>query len=175
MIILAELEIATSDSKVVLLKHIEENPGIRYRELLRLTGWVNGVLTYHLAALERADAIKVDRQSRMTRYYPLSTPENESAVLKFVRHEPVRDIVLFLLERDMCTFNEIVNHMQKAPSTISSHLKRLKEANIITVRYGEYQLYKLTDRDLVAEVLSKYKASFVDKVVDNYVDLMEEI
>lgn len=175
MIILAELEIATSDSKVVLLKHIEENPGIRYRELLRLTGWVNGVLTYHLAALERADAIKVDRQSRMTRYYPLSISENESAVLKFVRHEPVRDIVLFLLERDMCTFNEIVNHMQKAPSTISSHLKRLKEANIITVRYGEYQLYKLTDRDLVAEVLSKYKASFVDKVVDNYVDMMEEL
>jgi hypothetical protein len=51
----------------------------------------------------------------------------------------------------------------------------LREANIISVRYGEYQLYKLTDKELVAEVLSKYKASFVDKVVDNYVDMVEEL
>jgi DNA-binding transcriptional ArsR family regulator len=111
----------------------------------------------------------------MTRYYPLSIPDNESSILKFVRHEPVRQIVHFILENDMCTFNEIVNHIQKAPSTVSSHLKRLREANIISVRYGEYQLYKLTDKELVAEVLSKYKASFVDKVVDNYVDMVEEL
>jgi predicted transcriptional regulator len=173
---LVELETITADNtRAVLLKHIEENPGIRYRELLRLTNLVNGVLTYHLAALERADAIKVDRGSRMTRYYPLSIPDNESSILKFVRHEPVRQIVHFILENDMCTFNEIVNHIQKAPSTVSSHLKRLREANIISVRYGEYQLYKLTDKELVAEVLSKYKASFVDKVVDNYVDMVEEL
>jgi predicted transcriptional regulator len=170
-----ELETTSEDPKTTLLKYIEENPGIRYRELLRLTGWVNGVLTYHLSALERADVVKIDRQSRMTRYYPLNVPDNESSILKFVRHEPIRQIVLFILENDMCTFNEIVEHVQKAPSTVSSHLKRLREASIISVRYGEYQLYKLTDKDLVAEVLSKYKASFIDKVVDNYVDMVEEL
>ena len=172
---MTELETLTTDTRSVLLKHIEENPGIRYRELLRLTNLVNGVLTYHLSALERSDAIKVDRGSRMTRYYPLSIPDNESSILKFVRHEPVRQIVHFILESDMCTFSEIVNHVQKAPSTVSSHLKRLREANIISVRYGEYQLYKLSDKELVAEVLSKYKASFVDKVVDNYIDMVEEL
>jgi len=171
---MAELEVAL-DTKEMLLRHIEENPGIRYRELLRLTGLVNGVLTYHLAALEKSNVIKVDRQSRMTRYYAVSVPDNESAVLKFVRHEPIREIVLFILENDMCTFNEIVDHTQKAPSTVSSHLKRLKESGIVSVRYGEYQLYKLTDKELIAEVLSKYKASFVDKVVDNYVDMVQEL
>lgn len=170
-----ELKTASEDPRTTLLKYIEENPGIRYRELLRLTGWVNGVLTYHLSTLERADLVKIDRQSRMTRYYPLNVPDNESSILKFVRHEPIRQIVLFILENDMCTFNEIVEHTQKAPSTVSSHLKRLREANIISVRYGEYQLYKLTDKDLVAEVLSKYKASFIDKVVDNYIDMVEEL
>lgn len=170
-----ELENASEDPRTTLLKHIKENPGIRYRELLRLTGWANGVLAYHLSMLERANVIKVDRQSRMTRYYPLNTPDNESSILKFVRHEPIRLIVLFILENDMCTFNEIVEHVRKAPSTVSSHLKRLREANIISVRYGEYQLYKLTDKELVADVLSKYKASFIDKVVDNYVDMVEEL
>jgi hypothetical protein len=30
------------DTRAILLRNIEENPGIRYRELLRLTGLVNG-------------------------------------------------------------------------------------------------------------------------------------
>jgi predicted transcriptional regulator len=165
-----------ADTKILLLKQIEQNPGIRYRELLRLTGLVNGVLTYHLAALENANVIKVDRESRITRYYPVNISEKESAILKFIRHEPIRQIVLFILEHDMPTFNEIVNHTGKAPSTVSSHLKRLKEAGIVSVRHGEYHhLYRLVEGELVAEVLSKYKASFVDKVVDNYTQMLEEL
>jgi predicted transcriptional regulator len=163
------------DTRTILLRYIEENPGIRYRELLRMTGLVNGVLTYHLAALEKADVIKVDRQSRMTRYYPFSISDSESGVLRFVRHEPVRQIILFILDHDLCTFNEIVGHTKKAPSTVSSHLKRLKEAGIVAVRYGEYQLYRLADKELVADVLSKYRASFADRIVDNYAEMVEEL
>lgn len=163
------------DTRAILLRHIEENPGIRYRELLRLTGLVNGVLTYHLSALEKSDAIKVDRQSRMTRYYPLSVSDKESVVLKYVRHEPVREILLFILEHSMCTFNEIVEHTKKAPSTVSSHLKRMKEDGMVLVRYGEYQLYSLADRDLVYDVLSKYQSSLADRIVDNYAEMVEEL
>jgi DNA-binding transcriptional ArsR family regulator len=164
------------DSQAILLKGIEENPGIRYRELLRLTGFVNGVLSYHLLALERANVIKVNREPRMTRYYPLSISYKESAILKFVRHEPIRQILLFILEHDKCTFNEIVDHTGKAPSTVSSHLKRLRGAGIILIRHGEYhQLYRVAEGDLIAEVLSKYTASFTDKVVDNYTEMLEEL
>lgn len=165
-----------ASTQTLLMKHIEQTPGIRYRELLRLTGLVNGVLTYHLAALERANVIKVNRESRMTRYYPVSVSDQESAILKFIRHEPIRQILLFILEHDMCAFNEIVDHTQKAPSTVSSHLKRLREAGVVLIRHGEYhQLYRVAERDLVAEMLSKYTTSFVDKVVDNYSEMLEEL
>jgi predicted transcriptional regulator len=158
------------DTRAILVRNIEENPGIRYRELLRLTGLVNGVLSYHLLGLERANAIKVNRESRMTRYYPLSVSDKESAILKFVRHEPVRQILLFILEHDMCTFNEIVDH------TGSLQLKRLRKAGIILIRHGEYrQLYRVVERDLVAEVFSKYTTSFMDKVIDNYNEMLEEL
>jgi DNA-binding transcriptional ArsR family regulator len=164
------------DTKVLLLRHIEQTPGIRYRELLRLTGLINGVLSYHLAALEKSKMIKVYRQTRITRYYPVSVSDNESAILKFIRHEPIREILLFILEHEMCTFNEIVEHTGKAPSTVSSHLKRLKEAHIVLVRHGEnHQLYRILEIDLVAEVISKYTTSFVDKVVDNYSEMLEEL
>ena len=165
-----------ANTQILLMKQIEQTPGIRYRELLRLTGLVNGVLTYHLTALERANVIKVNRESRITRYYPVSVSDQESAILKFIRHEPIRQILLFILEHDMCTFQEIVEDSEKAPSTVSTHLKRLKEARIISVRYGEHhQLYRVAERDLVAEVLSKYTTSFVDKVVDNYTEMLEEL
>jgi len=164
------------DIKALLVKHIELTPGIRYRELLRLTGLVNGVLTHHLTALEKANIIKVYRESRLTRYYPVGVSDKESAILKFVRHEPIREILLFILENETCTFNEIVDHTGKAPSTVSSHLKRLKEAGIVSVRYGEhYQLYSFVEGELVAEVFSKYTVNFVDKVVDNYTEMLEEL
>lgn len=165
-----------ANTQILLMKQIEQTPGIRYRELLRLTGLVNGVLTYHLAALERANVIKITRESRMTRYYPVSVSDQESAILKFIRREPIRQILLFVLEHDMCTFNEIVDHTQKAPSTVSSHLRRLREAGVVLIRHGEYhQLYHVAERDLVAEMLSKYTTSFVDKVVDNYSEMLEEL
>jgi DNA-binding transcriptional ArsR family regulator len=165
-----------ADTRVLIMKNIEQTPGIRYRELLRLTGLVNGVLSYHLSALERANVIKVNRESRITRYYPVNVSDKESAILKFVRHEPIRQILLFILEHDMCTFNEIVDHTGKAPSTVSSHLKRLRGAGIILIRHGEYrQLYRIVENDLIGEVLSKYTASFTDKVVDNYTEMLEEL
>jgi DNA-binding transcriptional ArsR family regulator len=164
------------DTRVLLMKHIEQTPGIRYRELLRLTGLANGVLSYHISALEKANMIKVDRESRITRYYPVNVSDKESSILKFVRHEPIRQILFFILEHDMCTFNEIVDHTGKAPSTVSSHLKRLRGAGIVLVRHGEYhQLYRVAERNLIAEVLSKYTASFTDKVVDNYTEMLEEL
>ena len=163
------------DRRAMLLRNIEGNPGIRYRELLRMTGLANGVLTYHLAALEKTNVVKVERQARATRYYPVSVSDSESAILKFVRHDPVRQIVLFILDHELCTFGEIVDHTKKAPSTVSSHLKRLKEAGIVSVRYGEYQFYRLAEKDQVAEVLSKYRASFAGRVVDNYAEMVEEL
>ena len=48
-------------------------------------------------------------------------------ILKCVRHKPVRQIMLFILERVLNTTNEIVDHMQKAPSTVSLHLRRIRD------------------------------------------------
>lgn len=170
-----EQAVEVADTRMALLAYIEGNPGIRYRELLRLTGLVNGVLTYHLTALEKANVIKIERQPRVTRYYPISITEEDSNILKYMRHEPARQVLLFILDHDRCTFNEIVAHSGKAPSTVSSHLKRLKDGGIVSVRFGEYQLYNVNEKSTVYEVLAKYQASFADRVIDNYVGIIEEL
>ena len=38
----------THSTQDKIVKYVNEIPGIRYRELLRMTGLSNGVLSYHL-------------------------------------------------------------------------------------------------------------------------------
>jgi predicted transcriptional regulator len=170
-----EVRNVTYDIKDILLQYIFENPGIRYRELLRLTGLTNGVLTYHLAILERSDRIKVDRKSRITRYYSPDISNNESNIIGCLRPHTARQIIVFMLEHDLCTFNEIVEHTKKAPSTVSWHLKRFRDSGIVTVQVGEYTLYRIASRALITEILSKYRESFMDKVVSNYIEMIDEL
>ena len=164
-------------SKSLILKQIDKSPGIRYRELLRLTGLTNGGLEYHLKILEKSHKVQVDRHDgRRTRYYPLTISADESHILGCVRNNVARQIVSFILENDLCTFGEIVEHIKKAPSTVSWHLKRISEAGIISVGYGrEYHLYRIVNNNLVKEVLYKYEESFRDRIANRYYESFGEL
>ena len=51
-----------------ILDNIIQAPGIRYRELLRSTGFAHGVLSYNLKKLEKKKLIRIKRlSSAMTR------------------------------------------------------------------------------------------------------------
>lgn len=165
------------DTKEVILENIYKTPGIRYKELLRLTRLKNGVLSYHLTILERLNKIRIDRyNNRVTRYYIINIPKEESDIIGCFRNKVTRKMAIFILQHDLCIFNEIVDHMNKAPSTVSWHLKRLRDAGIISIISGEkHQLYRVVDRETIANILYKYKESFVDKVVNNYTEMMEEL
>jgi predicted transcriptional regulator len=168
-----------SDIQNKLIRHINEQPGIRYRELLRLSGLSNGVLTYHITNLEKSQQIIVDRnnKTKTTRYYSNYIPAEETDIIGCIRNNSARQIILFILDHDSCTFNEIIEYTKKAPSTISWHLKRLKAAGVISILYtGHCQhIYKVRDFESVTNVLSKYKESFTDKIVNNYTEIMEDL
>ena len=158
------------DARIVILKQIGETPGIRYRELVRSTGLSNGTLEYHLRILERTHKVKVDiSDGKRGRYYPIDILANESNIIGFIRNSVSRQIVTFILEHDLCTFGEILEHIKKAPSTLSWHLKRLSKAAIISVTYGkEYQLYQVLNSKFVQEILYKYGESFKEQVANGY-------
>jgi predicted transcriptional regulator len=60
------------ERKTLLMDHIANVPGIRYRELLKLSGFSNGVLFYHLRGLEEAGLVRVERKSAKKNYKILS-------------------------------------------------------------------------------------------------------
>jgi predicted transcriptional regulator len=164
-----------SDSQSNVLKVIGQNPGIRYRELARQTGFANGVLTYHLNILEQIGNINKFRHENITRYYLINIPTQDLKIISHLRVHSEKDIILFILDHDFCTFNEIVEYSRKAPSTISWHLKRLCQDGIIAVHPGEYNLYRITDKRVVNLLFIRYKESFTDKVVNNFVDISDEL
>jgi predicted transcriptional regulator len=169
--------ITTIDYKTRILEQIARAPGIRYRELLRLTGLTNGTLEYHLKILERLNKVNVDRHDgRRARYYSIDMPADDAHVIGYIRNDVARQIVSFILEHDLCTFREIVEHINKAPSTASWHLKRLSEAGIISTTFGqEYQLYRVLNNNFVKVVLCKYKENSWGEMAKRYCEMFGEL
>jgi predicted transcriptional regulator len=160
-----------------IVKYVNEIPGIRYRELLRMTGVSNGVLSYHLRFLDNTGKIRVNRvNNRVTRYFSYDVSSHESYIIGLLRQETTRKIILHILEKGICGFSDIMIHTGKVASTISWHMARLKAANIIKVRkQNEYIYYEIgMDRLILQDLLSKYKSSFTEKIVDNYVDMIND-
>jgi predicted transcriptional regulator len=158
--------------------YICKNPGIRYRELIRLSGITNGVLSYHLGKLEKTGEIRVERQSnnRVSRYFIANIPKEDSDVIGWFRSKVTRSIVFFVLKNEFCTFNEIVDQVGKAPSTISWHVKRLREAGILSTNNGNDRLlYNIIDKVMINRILVEYKETFTDRIIENYTDIIDRL
>jgi predicted transcriptional regulator len=164
-----------NNSQNNIMKVISQYPGIRYKELARSTGFANGVLTYHLNILEQFRYVNKFRHNNITRYYPRSIPSGDLKIISHLRVYSEREIILFLLSHDFCTFSEIVEHLKKAPSTVSWRLKRLCEDGTLVIHYEGYNLYRINDKKLVNQMLHKYKESITDKVVNNFIDIANEL
>ena len=167
----------TNSVRDKIVKYVNEIPGIRYRELLRTTGISNGVLSYHLNFLENSGKIRVNRvNNRVTRYFSYDVSPHETYVIGLLRQETSRKIIMYVLEKGTCGFNDIIIHTRKVPSTISWHMARLKAANIVKVRKQyEFNYYEIgMDRLILENLLSKYKSSFTEKIVNDYIDMINE-
>ncbi|MGN6349273.1 MAG: winged helix-turn-helix transcriptional regulator [Candidatus Nitrosocosmicus sp.] len=173
-----KLENKKSDKKKLILKIIDLSPGIRYRELLRLTNLNNGTLSHHISILEKRSNIKVSRteNSNITRYYPASFPNEETIILGFLKIKTTKEIITKLLEKKSCTFNELVDHINKAPSTTSWNLKTLLDSDVVKRKRGiESSEYSLKNPDEVEKLLKKINVSLLDNSANTYTSLIDDL
>ena len=131
-----------------------------------------------LPSLEKCSTIKIMRSknSNITRYYPASTPTEETIILGYLKIKTTKEIIIKLLEKKCCTFNELVDHINKAPSTTSWNLKRLLDAEVIIRRRGpEFSEYLLKNPVEVENLLKKTNVTLLDRSIDNYTSLIEDL
>ncbi len=174
-----------------LLVCIDENPGIRYRELLRLIKFPNGVLSYHVNKLEKLDLVNVERKTRITRFFPRNISNEIMGILGNLRSQTSYEIIKLLYEKGPISQQEIVKYTRKAASTISWQMKKLVDDNIICIKdkdfnydenkgfgskiqYKKVKLYDLLNRNLVNDLIYNTN-KYIDNVVNNYSELVDSL
>lgn len=154
---------------------IEKNPGIKFREIMRETGMKNGVLSYHTRKLEKIGVVKVERSSRKTRFYPLGVTNEESVLIRNLRQETPRQILLSLLETDLA-FNKIVEKVRKSQSTVSIYLNQLINDNLVEFRIIDLKkIFCIKDKETVQKVINKYHPTLIDRSADRLADIFNSL
>ena len=176
-----------------LLLFIGENPGIRYRELLRLINSSNGVLSYHINKLEKMELVNVDRKSRITRFFPRNISNESMVLMGILRNQTSYEIMKLLYESGPVSQSEIVKYTSKSASTISWYMKKLLGDNIICIKNKQstydgnndisYKMqltgkrlnfYDLSNRNLVSDVMNKAN-KYIDSTIDNYSSVIDSL
>ena len=126
-----------TDRDSQLQQIIEQNPGIQFRELMRSSGLKNGVLSHYIGKLEKNGIIKVVRGPRQARFFPPKITEEESIVIKALRKDTPRAILLALIKDDGLEFNQIVKEVKKSPSTVSLYLSQIVADELVEIKIVE--------------------------------------
>ncbi len=165
------------DSRKKIYDLIQENPGLHFREIERRTGIAVGSLQYHLDFMQKKHLIKTFRQGKFLRYYSVQeSVVEEKAAMAFLRKPSSRKIIIFLLNKKKANNLAIAKQAGLSPSTTSWHLEQLvKEEVIGKEKRGRESLFYIIKPNEVASLLVEHKKSFVDELVDNFVEVWKEI
>jgi predicted transcriptional regulator len=162
-----------TDRDLQLQQIIEDNPGIQFREIMRSSGLKNGVLSHYLGKLEKSGIVKVIRGPRQARFYPPKITEDESIVIKALRKQTPRDLLLALIENDGLEFSQLVKAVKKSPSTVSLYLSQLVEDELVEIRIVELKKrYHIKARDLIDKLIEDYRPSLLEKPTSGFEDII---
>ncbi|MGY5143573.1 MAG: winged helix-turn-helix transcriptional regulator [Candidatus Nitrosopumilus sp. bin_32a] len=152
---------------------IEANPGIQFREIMRSSGLKNGVLSHYLGKLEKSGIIKVIRGPRQSRFYPPKITEDESLVIKALRKQTPRDLLLALIENDGLEFSQLVKAVKKSPSTVSLYLSQIVEDGLVEIRFVNLKKrYHIKARDVIDKLIEDYRPGLLEKPTSGFEDII---
>lgn len=158
-----------------ILEIVNRNPGISYSEIMRETGFKNGVLSHHLSKIEESGKIQIQRTPRVARIYPCGIEQQEADIIKSLRNPTMKKIITSLLDHSL-SFREITQKSGKSQGTVSVYLKELTEQNIISRKLQESELvFEITDSGYVREIIARHKTSLFERTADNISDIFSSI
>src|SRR3989338_5663651 len=161
-----------------VLKTINNNPGIQFRDLMEQTGMKNGVLSHYVSKIEKNGMAQVERGARQTRFFPLNVSDSERKITTALRKDTPREIILYLMsEGDTgAEFSAIPINIGKSPSTVSTYLSQLVEDEIISTRLdNKRKKYFVSDRKSVDGLIDMYHPGFMESAADSFADTFNSL
>ncbi len=151
---------------------ITDFPGLHFREILRRLDISSGSLNYQLNYLVKHDILVSIKDGNLKRYYIVGKIKGrEKRILGCLRNETARGLVLYLMLNPYSQFNEIAIKFDLAPSKLAYHLNKLVEKDIIEKqKKGRTTIYRVVDEEVIVKVLVTYKPSFLDNIVDSFIE-----
>ncbi len=168
-----EIELETRRKIYELIK---KSPGIHFREIERRLKMAVGNIQYHLHYLEKKNLIRVEKDGEYIRYYSkdVSLDESDKTVMSFLRRKTSRRILIYLLSNPCVNNKDLSKAVGLSFSTVSWHLNKLVEAGVVErKKEGRESFFKVRDAERVVRLLIGYKESFLDKLVEGFVELWE--
>lgn len=169
-----------------IYEFISQNSGLHMRDISRKLNVPFTSLKYHLNYLEKKELIISRYDGKYSRYFiSLEIGEKEKRILNCLRKRTTLHIILWFFIAVQCSQKDISRFLEKHPTTISFHLRKMIQAGIIEqvsidkgVIYNDTppitinrpqvsseKIYVLQDPWMIYDLLIKNKENLSDKEV----------
>jgi predicted transcriptional regulator len=158
-----------------ILEIINKHPGISFSDIMRETGFKNGVLSHHLSKIEESGKIRIERSPRVAKIFPCGIEEQEAQIIKCLRTPTMKKIIASLLNGSL-SFKEITKKAGKSQGTVSVYLRELTEKSIVLRKLDNSELvFELVNSDYVRTIIAKHQTSLFERTADNISDIFSSI
>jgi predicted transcriptional regulator len=158
-----------------IYEHILHFPGSHFREMQRHLKLPVGTLQYHLTSLVHEGVVIQKRDGEYVRYYAIGLfTEREKNLLSLLRQKPIRHITIMLLTENELNHKAIMEELKLSASATSWYLDKMLESKLAKKkRRGKEVIYSLVNPDEVAKAIITYRSSFLDAIVDRFIEIWE--
>jgi len=134
-----------------------------------------GTLQYHLKSLLEDGLIIQKRDGEYVRYYAIGIfTEREKQLLSLLRQKPIRHIAVLLLTNDELNHKRVASGLKLSPATTSWYLDKMLGSKLVKKkRKGKEVIYSLIKPDEVVKAIITYRSSFLDDIVDRFIEMWE--
>jgi len=156
------------EKRRIVYQYIEKHPGVYMREMQKELGMATGVLEYHLNYLVKEGLLTTYTDGRKKRFYSaekVGSPQKK--LLSYLRQKHPRRILTLSLQDGGTDIGEITKECGISKSAASFNIEGLMNAGYIEKR-GERYFAKNPEE--LAKMLITYRESYLDDVVDRFLD-----
>lgn len=161
-----------SETRDRIAAQVRRDPGVHFNELVRVLDLAPGQVQYHLRKLD----VVGDELHGRTHYFPDEYDAWERGALALLRRETAADVVSVLMADGPLPAAETAERASIARSTLSWHLDRLVERELVEKRYRSGRVHlALVDPERTARLLDRAEPTLPGRLVDRFTRLVDAL
>ena len=126
--------------------------------------------------LEQSESVWAERTQRVARFYTSDLSADEAKLVKRLRQETPKKILVALIQNDQLTFKALTAKICKSPATTSFYLSQLVKDNIVATSKSDFvKVYFNVERKRIANLIEEYHPDIIEQASDNLSDIISSL